>query len=469
MQCCNFSLGDLAQEQASIKAFDAPEGPGPWALKMNGQWFKAPASWPGRAVNTGGRHIYIPPEHPSVRVKEGNYNAGTKHLQRFNDPKFRAANAAMLRPNPFENVFFNVAPRGGLLSAGREFQSEDANYDSEGGFLYPGLKPGDPEATRLNDWWRRNSFDNRWGYPRGLTLNWLRMYTDPANGYRKYRQWTAQDFKRFGERWWLADHGFICPPDEIVSLTNLAIQKQRERAAAQTEGPYSVHYPWIIGPLSQCSKSSRSRRYDMLRKVAVVAGVVVGAVFLGPAIVGGLKTGGAAVMAKGGAVAAKVGGAVMKGGTLVAGAAGFGGGAGGIVETAKTVIPKVIDGVNAARTIEAIKNGEVPPPPINLQGDNFTDWAFAIAQNELEAKTQEKITANEALILRQEIEDQQRIAAATLEREQRLTQQPIQQYPYPQVSPEVQVVMQGEQKTDDTMKFALMAGIPVLAMLLMKG
>jgi hypothetical protein len=456
MQCCNFlGLGDLAQEQASIKAFDAPEGPGPWALKADGSWFKVPAKLfapGGRAVNTGGRHIYIPPEHPSVRVKEGQYNAGTKHLQRFNDPKFRAANAAMLRPNPFENLFFNVAPRGGLLSAGREFQSEDANYSSEGGYLYPGLEHTDPVATRLNQWYLQNSFDNRWGYPRGLTLNWLRMYTDPANGYRKYRPFTQQDFKRFGERWWLADHGFICPPDEIVSLTNLATSKQRERQAAQTEGRYSVHYPWAIGPMSQCSKSSRSRRYDLLRKVAVVAGVVVGAVFLGPAIVGGLKTGGAAVMAKGGAVVAKVGGVI-------------GGTTGAISAGAAAIIPKVIDGVNAARTVKAIKDGEVPPPPISLQGDNFTDWAFAIAQNELEAKTQEKISEQEAMILREERQDQQRI----VEREQRLTQQPIQQYPYPQVSPEVQVVMQGEQKTDDTMKFALMAGIPVLAMLLMKG
>jgi hypothetical protein len=421
---------------------------------MNGQWFKVPAKLfapGGRAVNMGGRHIYIPPEHPSVRVKENQYNAGTKHLQRFNDPKFRAANAAMLRPNPFENLFFNVAPRGGLLSAGREFQSEGFGYDSEGGWIYPDLKPGDPEATRLNQWYQQNSFDNRWGYPRGLTLNWLRMYTDPATGYRKYRQWTREDFKRFGERWWLADHGFICPPDEIVSLTNLAVSKQAERSAAQTEGPYSVHYPWIIGPLSQCSKSSRSRRYDNLRKVAVVAGVVVGAVFLGPSIVGALKTGGAAVMAKGGAVAAKIGGAIS--------------GAGSIAAAAKDTIPKVIDGVNAARTIEAIKNGEVPPPPINLEGDNFTDWAFAIAQNELESQTQEKISEQEAMILREEIEDQQRIAAAELSRQQI----PVQQYPMQQVPPQVQVVMAGEQKTDDTMKMVLMAGIPIAAMLLMKG
>jgi hypothetical protein len=188
-----------------------------------------------------------------------------------------------------------------------------------------------------------------------------------------------------------------------------------------------------------------------LRKVAVVAGVVVGAVFLGPSIVGALKTGGAAVMAKGGAVAAKIGGAIS--------------GAGSIAAAAKDTIPKVIDGVNAARTIEAIKNGEVPPPPINLEGDNFTDWAFAIAQNELESQTQEKISEQEAMILREEIEDQQRIAAAELSRQQI----PVQQYPMQQVPPQVQVVMAGEQKTDDTMKMVLMAGIPIAAMLLMKG
>ncbi len=438
-------ISGMAEENAAIDHFDAPTTPGPWGLTANGTWFKVTRVSPGsQVINVDGRQIYSPAEHPSVRVKENQYNAGETHLKRWTDRKFRAANAAALQNNAFEKLFFNVAPRGGLLSAGRAFQSEGAGYDSEGGHIYPGLTPADPEATVLNDWWRRQTMDNRWGYDRGLTLNWLRVYTDPISGYRKYKAWTNAEFQDFSERWWLADHGFTCPPDEIVSLTNLAISKQRERQGAQTEGQYSAHWPWIIGPLSQCSRSSRSRLQDSLRKAAVVAGVVVGAVFLGPMVGTALKT-------AGGAISGAIGGTA---GTVAS-----------IGSAAAAIIPKVVSGVNTAATVKAIANGEVPPPPINLEGDNFTDWAMSIATDQIEKDLARKLNDQEQAMLRAEVQEQQRQGNLLLQQ----SPQPVYMQPYQQVPAPVQMVMAGEAQKDDTMKTMLMMGIPIAAMLIMRG
>jgi hypothetical protein len=346
-----------------IAKFDAPPHGGPWALDANGNWFQVTHPAPGsEVIEVDGRSIYIPAEHPSVRVKENQYGAGEAHRKRWTEQKFRAANKAMLGADPFHTLFFKVAPRGGWGGGqgfGRAFEGTADDYDHEGGELYPNLGPG-AEAEALKDWYYRNSFDNRYGYDRGLTLNWLRAYTD-SEGYRRYKAFSDSEFRDFANRWHMAGPGYVCGGDEVQEIAHVSAQRQRERQAAQTERDYSVHWPWILGPLAQCEPTSSSRRRKNLKKAAAVAAVVVGAVFLGPAVAGAIK--GAA--AKGG-VLAKIGAAAGK------------------------IMPKVVDGVNAARSIKAIKDGEVPPPPIKLEGSRFVDYASAIGTNLIERELHEQ-------------------------------------------------------------------------------
>lgn len=366
---------ELTADQ-KIAAWDAPTTGGPWALDASGNWFehKGPQPAGSRVLTVDGRSIYVPAEHPSTRVKESNYGAGSAHEKRWTEQKFRAANKATLGPDAFKNLFHRVAPRGGWGPSGqgfgRAFEGTPDDYEFEGGELYPGLAGG-AEAQALADWYGKNSFDNRYGYDRGLTLNWLRVFTG-ADGYRHYKKFSDAEFSDFANRWYMAAPGYVCPPNHDVGL---AISMQAQRSAAQQpERDYSVHYAWIIGPLSQCSPTSSSRRRKALKKVAAIAAVAVGAVFLGPIVVGAIKGGLAKIGLLGGALGKKGGGESS----------------GGIIDTAIKVIPKVLETANAVAAVQAVRNGEVPPPPLNVQGSSFTDYAAAVGENLLQRELQQQ-------------------------------------------------------------------------------
>jgi hypothetical protein len=356
-----------------IASFDAPLTPGPWALNASGKWFRVTSEAPGsRVVEVDGREIYIPAEHPSVRIKENAYGGNVSPEVRFTSQKFRAASAAVLGPDPFRNLFFRVAPRGGRLGAGRAFQDTPDDYESEGGELYPGLTPSDPIAATLNDWWRRQNLDPRYGYDRGITLNWLRVYTD-ADGFRRYRAWSGAEVREFFNRWQIADAGFVCTPKEIAEYIGDTLALQAERQGAQTERDYSVHWPWIIGPLSQCSVPSRRRRMENVRKAAAIAAVVTGAIFLGPMIAGKLKLLGAKI---GGAIKGAVTGRIedaVKGEKETEGE---------IERTEREVAAELED----PETQAAIESGELPPP-------DWADYALSVGTALLERELAESRAA----------------------------------------------------------------------------
>jgi hypothetical protein len=434
----------LSPEQ-KIAALDAPTTGGPWALDVNGNWFTVGEGLPGEVIESDGRAIYVPAEHPSVRVKEtGGYGTGSAHLKRWTEQKFRVANRVMLGPDPFKNLFHRVAPRGGWGGGqgfGRAFEGTPGDYDHEGGELYPELEGG-ALAQSLADWYGKNNFDARFGYDRGLTLNWLRVYTD-AEGYRRYKPWTDAELADFFERWHMASPGYVGSAGEIAKAIGSTSARQRERQAAQTEGDYSVHWAWPIGPLSQFEPTSSSRRRKNLKKAAAVAAVVVGAVFLGPMIAGAIK-----------GVAAK--GALAK--------------AGGVLSKAGKLIPKVVQGVNAARTVKAVRDGEVPPPPIELTGSRFVDYATAIGtnlvQSELAEQGQEMAAAERAL-LEQQMANQVRYYQEQAARSLPVSPSQVPMYALPNVSPAVQRAMQG---SGDTWKLAAAAGgALILGLLLMRS
>ncbi len=90
--------------------------------------------------------------------------------------------------------------------------------------------------------------------------------------------------------------------------------------------------------------------------------------------------------------------------------------AGTLLSKAKTAV----DLINKARTIDALISGEMPPPPIGISGDSFTEWALDIAKAELAdelteqygehltKKMRDKLIAAEEERLRAEIEAMQR-------------------------------------------------------------
>ncbi len=181
-----------------------------------------------------------------------------------------------------------------------------------------------------------------------------------------------------------------------------------------------------------------------IRAPVIAAVAIVAAIYLGPIVLAKI-TGTAA--AEGGAVVAGAG--TTAGTTAATGIVGAGTKAGivtavttksvataitvtqattaaGAIATAvegATLLSKTktaIDLLNKARTIDALISGEMPPPPIGISGDSFTEWALDIAKAELAdelkeqageyltEKMRDKIIAAEESRLRAEIEAMQR-------------------------------------------------------------
>lgn len=82
---------------------------------------------------------------------------------------------------------------------------------------------------------------------------------------------------------------------------------------------------------------------------------------------------------------------------------------------AQALIPKIVGGINSARTIAAVANGEAPPPPLSIEGDSFLEWGTSLGMNVLQselAKRGERLSREEAaqaeLEMRRAIEEYQR-------------------------------------------------------------
>ncbi len=148
--------------------------------------------------------------------------------------------------------------------------------------------------------------------------------------------------------------------------------------------------------------------------VAIGATIATGAVILGNALAGATVTNAAAA---GGAAAGPTAGAIavpaitptitytVGGQTLVSGAGVIG----------KTALASALgtaeNVVNAKRTIDAVKNGELPPPPISLGDGSLTDFASITGEAILQDRLQRQLTEAEKKMMEAEIERQRRYLA----------------------------------------------------------
>jgi len=262
------------------------------------------------------------------------------------------------------------------------------------------------------------------------------------NGRIVYKAFTDADFDRFMLGPWFT-RGSIRGLAPLVHprRTRKAdmprklqeYKKQQEKSASQYPAADPRHVAQIYPGQYQIELGKRST-WVKIRKPVIAAVAIVAAVYLGPAVLSKIKgataTGGASgsagstgfvgAGAKGAAV--KATGSVATGGIATGGA--VTGGAvtqsASLFKTVQAGTGKLLGYVNKARTIKAIANGEIPPPPISIVGSSFTDWAVQVAKAELakEAKSRaielgqeyvvRQITKKEEAKLRREIEAIQR-------------------------------------------------------------
>lgn len=287
------------------------------------------------------------------------------------------------------------------------------------------------------------------------------------NGKREYVPFTDAEMRDFYFNHHRTKEGWACSRDQSQGFLNRAIRNQRARIAAHPKT--SQKYAEYIYPAAFCEEPEedfKDKAVDVLKKAAVVGAVATGAVFLGPAVIGAAGKG-----------LATVGGAIKAGAGAIASGAGslFGGGAaqaataeatkeaakGTLLSTASSAIPKIVEQVNNARMIKAIAEGKVPPPPISLRGDNFTEWAMNAAIEDLKEKQQREITEQEKRQLRLMIQQLQNDMVRQVPPDY-----PMQ--PMPEVPTQVQAAQAATKERNQLTQTILAALIPTAGFLLLK-
>lgn len=434
----------------------------PYAMDQNGNYRVVKFAPGGKIVNGQ----YVPPQNYQAGASTSTFREPAASEKRWTDPKMAAANQATVKGD-FRKLYFDIAPRGGGpqgIGAGYNFNGKDDDYQWEGGNIYPELGAG-AKALELSHWWgRQNGWDARYGSG-NLDLNWLRVYVTP-DGWRAYKPFSKADMDRWAHGWYLSYSGFVCPLGQVRAVRDAGNGGQAGRLRSHQK--WNVHYAWHINSLAQCQEKSSKRRRSNIKKVAAVAAVVVGAVYLGPMVAGALKGSGAvatagvktgiakAGIATGAKAAAGVGAKALA--VAKVGAAGA-----TIASQAKQWIPKVVDATNNVRTVKAIVDGEVPPPPISIEGNNFKEYAVSVGQQILEKELADKkqaLTDAQMALARREM-DQEIARIQNAARGQIPAGVPT--YPMPQIAQPVQQA-QAEQAEFDWLKIAAVAVPVVLVM-----
>lgn len=331
----------------------------------------------------------------------------------FSDPKLNAMRQAAVAGN--WSKLFQIAPRGcvhrdGVAMPAKGYPGEWVMGQTGVCGDAPHIVPGDPRGKAMYEYWTGSN-----PLRKAITIQDLR-YKKNAQGKIVHVPLTraeASDFY-FNHQW--AYHNYGCKDDKL--------RKWIGRAAQGAE----------IETWGQCRAHAGEKNWKKVKNVAAAAVAVTGAVFLGPTIGGLAKAG-----------AAKIGAAVTKVGSMAS---------------------KAIAAVNAGRTVKAIKDGEVPPPPIEVTGDAFKEWALKEAAEEFMESEQRKMTREEEALMEREIAAMQAELA-------RMAPPSTPKTPDPRVSPAVQQIQAAEvqkNKTEaSTLKTALLIAAPLALLILTKG
>lgn len=217
------------------------------------------------------------------------------------------------------------------------------------------------------------------------------------NGRAIYIPWSDQDVDLFLAGPWLVRNPAtglapLIHPRRTRAINfpkiSMTYKKGQAKVARKYQATDSRHvYP--IRPGNYIVGHGIKSTWVKIRTPVIIAGAIVAAVYLGPAVVAKIKA-----MGVEGAAATEA--------------------ASGTVATTATTSAKIFAGaqqltnyVNQARTVEAIVNGEMPPPPIGVTGDSFREWAFDVAKDEFMKETQRQMTAAEEAQLQREIAQMQ--------------------------------------------------------------
>ena len=298
----------------------------------------------------------------------------------FTDPKLNAMREAAIAGDWVK--LFKIQPRGCLRRIDHGLSRMDGTYGQcAEPAAYGGSDVADhPQGRRDYLWWLQNN-----PLRKQLTINDLRVTKD-ASGRVVPVPYQREEVERYYRNHTLSKGEWGCEEGQIQRYINTAMA-----------GSHPIY------PIALCAVPSRRRRRKILKKIAIVGAAVTGGVLLGKFVIGKV---GAALAGKGGAAASA---AAAKG---AAGAAVGAVKAGGLVAAAAKAVPIATGVINSVRTIKAIKDGELPPPPISIGDGNFSDYASLVARELAQREMGKRITQSEQDLLDQYVEQERRRLAA---------------------------------------------------------
>lgn len=262
------------------------------------------------------------------------------------------------------------------------------------------------------------------------------------NGQKVYLPWTDTDLQRFLNGPWVTRNpktGFaplIHPKrkkraDKAARLNQFSKKQSNRAAKFSPNDPRHVLdiYPgeYVFGPAEEST-------WTKARGPVAVAAAIVASVYFGPAVLAKLKA----------LAAAHAGG----------GAAGAGAAKGALASKVAAGSKTLLSYAGKAATIKAVADGTLPPPPMDVNDPDFTDWAVQVAGDEWLQDYGESMTEDDEQIVRDQIQDLQRRLAATS------YGTPVQPSPYlpPQLI-EVAKEKKAEQNSGVLLALAALAGL----------
>lgn len=265
-----------------------------------------------------------------------------------------------------------------------------------------------------------------------------------VNGQKQYVAFSDQDILNFLSGPWFTPNRYgyanMIEPGASCDINHMAdLFIAGQRGVVNSYSPNDWQYVFPIYPGLYICQVYKGSTWVRWRATVWTAVGIVAAIYLGPIILDKVAAGATASSAE---VSGGIVGAGTKAGTVTAvttkatTAAAITTKAGAIAATAAettTFFQTVQSGgnalleyVNKARTIEAIANGEMPPPPISIVGDTFTDWAMTVVKDQIAKEAQQramelgqeyiarKLTEAEEAQLRAEIQAMQAELAALM-------------------------------------------------------